>query len=283
MNPYHEYPLPELKTIYTSMLNFPPHFHSHIEILMVFKGTVNITVDSKPYILTEGDCIIIFPNAIHSYPEVSVDNIALLIICSPLFISKFQFSNSLTSKYAVNPLQNQSTMHPDSVYAINALREKGDTMITSEECHLPDAEHTSVLLHLFLSGFLSKLQLKEKIDSSTQELSLKVVRYITDNYRNPLSENDVANFLGVSRFRITNIFTKQLQISFSRFLNELRIEEAKRLLTSTCLSITNISIMCGFNTTRTFNRTFLNLTGEAPREFRKRFLMDSDASHDAKN
>ena len=48
-------------------LNFPPHLHSHIEMVYVFEGRCDIRVDGSDYSATAGDALIVFPNCVHSY------------------------------------------------------------------------------------------------------------------------------------------------------------------------------------------------------------------------
>ena len=47
-------------------LNFPPHLHSHIEMVYVFEGRCDIRVDGSDYSATAGDAPIVFPNCVHS-------------------------------------------------------------------------------------------------------------------------------------------------------------------------------------------------------------------------
>lgn len=67
---------------------------------------------------------------------------------------------------------------------------------------------------------------------------------------------------------LSETFSQFLQTNFFNFVNEYRIKEAKRLLSSTDLSITTIAVEVGFNSRSTFNSAFKKATGVTPRVFR---------------
>ena len=73
----------------------------------------------------------------------------------------------------------------------------------------------------------------------------------------------------IERFN-TNYIMEKLGISFSNYINALRIEEAVKLLTTTDMPITDVCFASGFTCTRTFNRAFMGRIGVSPREYRVR-------------
>lgn len=243
-----------------------PHFHSHIEILMINRGFVDVVVDGTLYSLSQGECILIFPGFVHSYLNASDDNDVLLIVCANHLTGNF--GHWLTSKYPPNPVLHH--LNSDSAYAlssITSIRDSIPDLYTLPETHAI-VEHLALLIQLFLSASLFGLKLEKRIYSEEQELSQKVVNYVLKEYCNSITLDDIANSLHLNRFRVSRIFSNQLHISFPKFLNELRIEEAKQLLSNTDMPITNISFECGFSTLRTFNRVFLDTTGKSPKQYR---------------
>lgn len=254
------------------MLPCYPHFHSHLEIIWIRKGSVDITIGEKLHTLTAGQCALVFPGEIHSYPHTSDDNDVLLIVCSLHLLGQFKYS--LTSKSTFMPIQHISDMYPDASYALQSILDTNDRVITvhfnwslfNEKQTI--VQHISILLQLFLSGFLSYCQLENKTNSVTLELSQQIVNYIMTEYHNPITLDDIAKALDISRFKISRIFSNHLHISFTKYITTLRINEAKYLLANTQQSITNIAYNCGFGTIRTFDRAFLENTGQSPKHFR---------------
>ena len=59
-------------------------------------------------------------------------------------------------------------------------------------------------------------------------------------------------------------------MSFTRFLNYVRVEKSKRLLTMTEMRLAEIAGSCGFEDQSYFTKVFKNVTGETPQQFRNR-------------
>lgn len=249
------------------MRNATPHFHSHIEIIFVNKGTFKALLDGKTYTLTPGDCMLVFPGLIHNYFDTLEDNNTLMIVCSLHLTDRWK--GWLTLNHADNPIISQDKMSPHSLYALQAIMEKRDTLGPTEEWEISEIYQTSILLQLFLSGFMPQLELKSKTSSPQKELTKKIIDYMMKEFSGPITLDQVANTLGVDKFRISRIFSRQLHTSFTRYLNELRIEEAKRLLSKTTHPITDIAFECGFSAIRTFNRAFSETTGMTPKQYRQ--------------
>ena len=86
-----------------------------------------------------------------------------------------------------------------------------------------------------------------------------------------LSIKTVAEMLNVNHQQLSEILNKELSRSFSSYVNDFKISEAKVLLKSEPeLTITRIALMTGFNTVRTFNRVFSKSTGLTPMEYRRK-------------
>ena len=69
---------------------------------------------------------------------------------------------------------------------------------------------------------------------------------------------------------ISKLFKKSMGMTFNQYVNLLRIREGQKLLSTTKKSIDEITYLCGYTSTRTFNRNFLEITGSTPSDFRKK-------------
>ena len=68
---------------------------------------------------------------------------------------------------------------------------------------------------------------------------------------------------------ISKLFRKYTGRKISRFINEFRVEDAARKLRETDINIIDIAYSVGFESLRTFNRTFLTIMGNTPVNYRK--------------
>lgn len=80
---------------------------------------------------------------------------------------------------------------------------------------------------------------------------------------------ETARAAGVSAAHFSHVFHKKTGVTFTRYVQSRRIEEAKRLLQGTNHSITNICHACGFNNLTHFNRVFRHGTGGSPSSYRQ--------------
>ncbi|GEM_PF-180006 len=88
-----------------------------------------------------------------------------------------------------------------------------------------------------------------------------------------LSIKDVAEMLDINHQQLSEILNRELGKSFSSYMNDIRISEAKKLLVDEPeLPVIRIAMSVGFNSIRTFNRVFAKSTGFTPVEYRNRRL-----------
>ena len=98
-----------------------------------------------------------------------------------------------------------------------------------------------------------------------------VERVITDARERlcePISLQDMSRVAYVSPFHFNRVFHQITGLPPNKFISAMRLDEAKRLLLNTNLSITDICFDVGYNSLSTFTRRFTERVGLGPREFR---------------
>ena len=121
------------------------------------------------------------------------------------------------------------------------------------------SQHVSILCKYF-----SKRQNK---------LIYQVQKYIDENYANGfLSQNEVADHLGVNASYLSTLFNTVLQTRFTEYLNIRRVEKAKMHLAQPDLSIKQIASQDGFNSVQNFMRVFKRFVGLSPGQYRLKFV-----------
>ncbi|MBD0257084.1 MAG: helix-turn-helix transcriptional regulator [Cytophagales bacterium] len=88
-----------------------------------------------------------------------------------------------------------------------------------------------------------------------------------------LTVEKVGKHLEVPARTVSLVINQHLGKSFNRFVNEYRIEAVQDRLRDPAdlpLTLTGIAFECGFNSQATFQRTFKQLTGVSPKEYRHR-------------
>lgn len=97
----------------------------------------------------------------------------------------------------------------------------------------------------------------------------RAVDYMRRHYAKPLTLGEVADAVGYSHAYFSNFFKEEMHCSFRTYLNRLRIEESQRLLLSGEYSIAQICEIVGFSDQSAFGKTFKQITGVTPGQYRK--------------
>ncbi|MFC0170660.1 GlxA family transcriptional regulator [Pseudoduganella danionis] len=100
----------------------------------------------------------------------------------------------------------------------------------------------------------------------------EAVTLMETNLEEPLSTDDIANLVGLSRRQLERLFKQYLGSLPSRYYLELRLQRARQLLLETNHSIVQVGLMCGFSSGSHFSTAFGALFGNTPREERQRKL-----------
>ncbi|ROH97794.1 AraC family transcriptional regulator [Chryseobacterium daecheongense] len=95
--------------------------------------------------------------------------------------------------------------------------------------------------------------------------------YIHGNYDRRPNVNEIAKIVSLSTPAFCRYFKKQTNMTFTDFVNNYRINQARIFLLKES-SITEVCFMVGFESLSYFNKLFKKYVGETPSEFRKRHL-----------
>ncbi|MBC7417054.1 MAG: helix-turn-helix transcriptional regulator [Pedobacter sp.] len=99
-----------------------------------------------------------------------------------------------------------------------------------------------------------------------------VYEYILKNYRKKIHLNELADLLYMTTTSFSRYFTATNNKGFAKFISELRVKHACKLLTDTDLSIATISERSGFKTLSNFNKQFKDEMKKKPSEYKQEFL-----------
>lgn len=148
----------------------------------------------------------------------------------------------------------------------------GKLMKTRDPAEL---EETASLYFKELYGYLNS--------QSTTDVEKRVyqaVEYIQENYSNPeLSLEEVAKAVNLSASYLGNSMKKYRKISYINMLNQIRIENAKKLLARPDTKSYEVAFLVGFNSSQYFSSCFKKSTGMAPGAYREQILKQTEKSN----
>ena len=93
-------------------------------------------------------------------------------------------------------------------------------------------------------------------------------QYIETNFKEDLSLAAVARHAGMSSFYFCKTFKKVTGLNYTKYLNRVRVEQAKQLLLNVNYRVSEIAYEVGFQSLTHFNRAFRAVAGQSPTEYR---------------
>ncbi|PHV69603.1 hypothetical protein CS063_14945 [Sporanaerobium hydrogeniformans] len=96
----------------------------------------------------------------------------------------------------------------------------------------------------------------------------KALKYIDQNYCNTITLEEVAQEADLNPAYLSHLFKKEMQINFSSYLLEKRMEQAKYLLKNTNMPLIDISMSLGFESQSYFTNVFKKQVGLTPKKYR---------------
>lgn len=233
------------------------HWHLECELIRIAKGSAQIKIGSSLFSAAEGDCLFCAAEEPH-YIISSPDAVIEIMIFHKALLEKITNNYKPQSPLLSNP---------------EALR-KGFENIRSIIHQKPRFYRTalqncaeSILLEIFHQNEICPYQ---SIKLSDKKIIDKINRdFATVTFQ------EMVTFSGYGASHFSKLFKKITGMTFSDYLNYVKVEHAISLLQSDPgLTIADISLRCGFATIRNFNRVFKQITGFAPSSLPGNFITD---------
>lgn len=142
--------------------------------------------------------------------------------------------------------------------------------------HLPNFEQFVEVLSLFQMlatsneiTYLHELPFDDFYNNKEQTRLKVVYVFIENNFQRNITIGEMGELTHLSKAAFCRYFKKMTRLTFTEFLNQFRIEQAKILLKSD-KNVTETCYECGFESLSYFNRIFKKVVGENPIQFKKK-------------
>lgn len=253
-----------------------PHWHYYIEILYIITGTGTVLINGKSIVLKKGDVFYILPKDVHSINIINEKNFEYIVIkFDPDIIFDLPqetifFKNLMPVLYPVSPLDKH-------IEASNVNRELSENILNIYKLFIEkpygfDLLIKSKILNVFY--FLVDLLRKNDIfilnnTEFSNELSFLIpaYEYIHEHFMESITAKQVAEKCKLSYSYFSRQFKKISNITFTQYLNFIRITEAEKLLLEHEKSITEIGFQVGFSDTSYFIKQFKIYKKVTPKQF----------------
>lgn len=98
-----------------------------------------------------------------------------------------------------------------------------------------------------------------------------IKQYLDEHYDEKITLDDLTECFFISKYYLTRVFRKQFGTSISNYLLSIRITKAKQMLRFTDETVENIGYKCGLGAPHYFSRTFKQVEGISPSEYREKW------------
>ncbi len=246
------------------------HWHNEIEIIRILSGVLKVTLDNKEYIVNAGDIIFVNSETVHgAIPdncvyECIVFNVAYLDI-TEREIKSFT-ENLLNHTVYVNEIHSGCT---EFTATANKLFEAIQN--DSKGMRFKVTGYLYELLGVILANDMYSENLAiMSVHNEKNVLTLKkALAFIRRSYDQQISLEDIAASAEISPKYLCTFFKEMTGKTPFEYLKEYRVERAARRLINTDMPVTQIAFACGFNDLSYFIKTFKEIKGVTPKNFRK--------------
>ncbi|GAA0176708.1 AraC family transcriptional regulator [Clostridium sediminicola] len=240
--------------------SYGPAVRDHYLIHFVEKGKGKFQVKGKSYELSKGEGFLICPNEVTFY-KADIEE--------PWSYYWVGFHGTRAESYLIraNLTQNSPIFNTNNnIKILENFREmiKTKSLIKSREIHL--LGHLYIFLAQLIESSIATKELHDD-DNRKESYVIKAVEYIEKNYSREIRVHELADFIGIDRSYLTNLFKQFLNISPKQFLVQYRIEKACNLIKNTNLSIGDISRSVGYEDQLAFSKIFKKIKGKAPTKY----------------
>jgi AraC-like DNA-binding protein len=252
------------------------HFHPEVEILLVVEGTGTRYVGDSVEFFAPGDLVMIGPNVSHEWCSDKSSGTAISEAIYILFNTEImgsEFWNLPESKIILKIIQQSERgikLTGKTRDDVAFLMKRIDTSFGFNRITLL----MTILEMIAFNGeyqYLASPVVQNTINDRDSERLNKVYKYVIDNCQQEINLERASSIANLSKPAFCRYFKKRANKTFVRFLNEIRVGQACRLLVNENQSIAEISYTCGYNNISYFIRQFRAITGFTPLGYRKKF------------
>lgn len=233
---------------------------NNIQIIYQLAGRAQAKIEGTHYVMTESDLFVLNPFEV---ADISLQGTILCASLSDRLIEPVQgiyfscrsFCYGKEEQKYFTPLRTELA----KIFEIYMSGAQGD------KCEL--LSHAYAFLNLLTKYFADSQKTKEKYEQHYTRLVL-LLRFMHDNYEKKITLNDLAEVAYLAPNYISHFFKKTMGITFSEYLNDIRMNNAKWEICHTTKNITSIAMDNGYSSPNVFITRFRSKYGVTPKKYR---------------
>ena len=254
------------------------HHHDFYEVYFFLSGNVQYNIESRSYLLTPGDVLLISPMELHQpmFGQDQREYERIVLWIDKQFLEGFSLpGQSFTVCFDTENPHHTNLLRPEGV-ARQFLMFMLEQLISENSTEDPYWEVSAMTYLAQVLILLNRLALKHRKEESVtgQDSTVySVLGYINEHYSESLTLDDLANQFFISKYHLAREFQRLVGTSVHRYIVQKRLVMAKQMLSAGKPS-SEVYQSCGFGDYSNFYRAFKSEYQISPKEFVRR-LKDS--------
>jgi AraC-like DNA-binding protein len=249
--------------------------HDFWELCYIVRGQITVFLDDSPTELATGQLMLLPPNRKHSFLSKNGNESSAFVVCFdsfsqvllPISASVFSLNDRLSRCMETIIEESSATFH---------VGEKGLLDVTAaplfggQQAILSQLAYLMICLARQMSDAKNAGIVFFRDENFHANLANVILRFLRKNIYEKLTLDDICKRFNYSKAFLCKTFKQQMNETLIGCLNRLKIEEAKRLLTETDRSVTDIATCLGFQEVKYFDAVFKKSTGTTPVKYRNK-------------
>lgn len=261
------------------------HIHDFYEINIVLGGSGIHYVEDRIYHLRRGHVFVIPPRLRHGYYNCGGLEVFHILV-SLRFLNRYRSELAALPGYLplfnIHPILRVNTNHSfflelstgeidslqEQLYQLLSLKPNADGLLRDEQDLLLCTYGMRVIIMLCAAYRRGLADSDETFHPEKHGIIADSLQYIYENYNKKISAQALADQVYLSYSAYERLFRDTLGMTPTEFITDCRLTEAKHLLESTELSVTEIAHRVGFYDSSHFYRSFFRKNGVSPSQYR---------------
>jgi AraC-like DNA-binding protein len=254
------------------------HWHNYLQLCLCTGGTGQFIFTNREYSVEKGDIFIVgnFENHV-AVSESAPYATFLFVIFLPEFIA-YPGSREFDFEY-LYPFRYNPENFDNKIAAGNPLSDEIGRIIlemnSSLESRMAGYKHVlDASLRRILALLINYYQTNYKdyhYENKSHAKIQKAINYINNNFQNNLTLDEISEKFFISKSRFRHLFKETVRIGFKEYITYLRLTNARRLLLTTDLSISEVANQAGFSNIHQFYKVFHQYVSLLPADYRKQY------------
>ena len=250
----------------------PLHWHSAMEIMYILEGKVDITIGGQTTCLLPGDVYLVDCAVPHS--TKSLDGNKAVLIQLPYPLLERYIPDISSRRFGFDCRSDNPIIRTKVLKLIEIIKQMQIVFEVK-----PDGEilrfNSLVFEFLFqiYHNFSREVEVeKAKKEDRTFGRIQNVLEYLDNNYASPISLEEIAQVACFQKEYFCHFFKKNMGITYTQYLNDLRLSKIRDDLVDTDLPVKTILEKHGFTNYKLFRKMFNETFGCTPVSYRKKLM-----------